>query len=279
MRELWVIGDIHGALDKLRAMLLRAGLIDFDGSWMASDAHLVFLGDYLDRGPSGVDVIRLIRSLEVQAQEVGGQVTALLGNHEVMFLAAWRFRRNDPTDQLGFQEYWTSNGGQDRDVDLLEPSDAAWLAERPAMTRVGNWLMIHADSMFYQKLGNTVQEVNERVQELMQSRDPDTWGTFLNVFTDRFAFSFGAGEQAAWNMLRTYGGDRIVHGHTPVYVLMDEHIHGPTVGPGAPLPYASKLCLGMDSGMAYRDDAGFIARLDSTGLAEVITFPSGAPQY
>ena len=106
MRPLWVIGDIHGAYDKLRAILLRAGLIDFDGSWTAGDAHVVFLGDYVDRGPNGVGVIRLIRSLEVQAQEVGGQVTALLGNHEVMFLAALVFRHSDPQDRYGYREYW-----------------------------------------------------------------------------------------------------------------------------------------------------------------------------
>lgn len=279
MRELWVIGDIHGALDKLRAMLLRAGIIDFDGSWTADDAHVVFLGDYMDRGPSGVDVIRLIRSLEVQAREVGGKVTALLGNHEVMFLAAWRFQRTDPGDQLGFREYWVQNGGQERDLIHFDPSDLAWLAERPAMARDGHWLMQHADSQFYTKLGNTIEDVNAQVQQLLQSDDPDVWSTFLNIFTDRFAFAFGEGEKAAWNMLRKYGGDRIVHGHTPVYVLMDEHLHGPTLGPGAPIPYAARLCLAMDSGMAYREDAGFIARLDTDGIAEVISFPTGAPQY
>lgn len=274
-----MIGDVHGALDKLRAMLLRAGLIDFDGSWTAGNAHLVFLGDYMDRGAQGVGVIHLIRSLEVQAHEVGGQVSALLGNHEVMFLAAWRFRRTDPQDQLGFRDYWQSNGGQERDMSLVDPSDVAWLAERPAMALVDRWLMVHADSPFYLKLGDGIREVNEAILTLLQNSDPDQWSAFLNVFTDRFGFSFGDGEKTAWTMLRQYGGDRIVHGHTPVYVLLDEHLHGPTLGPGAPMPYANRLCLAMDSGMAYRDEAGFIARLDRDGIAEVISYPSGAPQY
>mgnify|MGYP003349132290 CR=1 FL=1 len=48
-------GSVTLPQDKLRAMLLRAGLIDFDGSWTAGDTHLVFLGDYVDRGPNGLE--------------------------------------------------------------------------------------------------------------------------------------------------------------------------------------------------------------------------------
>ncbi|MDV6373644.1 metallophosphoesterase [Deinococcus arenicola] len=278
-RELWVIGDIHGAYGKLRAMLLRSGLIDFDGSWAAGDAHLVFLGDYLDRGPKGVEVVRLIRRLEAQAVAHGGQVTALLGNHEVMFMAALLFRRSDPEDALGFREYWQSNGGQQRDVSMLDPGDLAWLEARPAMVLSGGWLLIHADSAMYLRMGSSVQAVNDHIHALLLGRDADAWGLFINAFADRFAFALGEGEKMARRMLRTFGGDHLAHGHTPVYILLDEHLHGPTLGAGAPIPYAEKLCVAMDSGMAYRDDAGFIARLDEGGIAEVISNPGTGQLY
>ena len=115
---LWVVGDVHGALGKLKMLLLRAGLADFDGSWRGGQAHLVLLGDYLDRGEDGAGVLRLVRTLQRQAALVGGRVDALLGNHEVMFLAALSFRHRDPRDELGFYEYWHSNGGQPRDMTL-----------------------------------------------------------------------------------------------------------------------------------------------------------------
>ncbi|MFD1730957.1 metallophosphoesterase [Deinococcus malanensis] len=102
MSELWVVGDVHGAYDKLRYMLRAAGLIDAEGSWTGRDAHLVFLGDYLDRGPDGAGVVHLVRALEAQAPQDGGRVTALLGNHEVMFLAAMRFRAQDPVTAWAF---------------------------------------------------------------------------------------------------------------------------------------------------------------------------------
>jgi hypothetical protein len=279
MADLWVVGDIHGAYDKVRAILLRAGLIDFDGAWTAGDAHLVFLGDYMDRGPDGLGVVRFVRNLEVQARLAGGEVTALLGNHEVMFLAAQRFRRTDPDDQYGFHDYWISNGGQPRDAARMEAGDHAWLSERPALARAGNWLLMHADTRMYTRFGGSIEDINAAIRALLQTNEPEAWGSFANAFADRFAFSLSGGEKAASQILRVLGGERLVHGHTPVYILLDENMHGPTLGPGAPIPYAGRLCVAMDSGMAYRDDAGFIARLDATGIAEVVTFPSGAPLH
>ncbi|GGK90807.1 hypothetical protein GCM10010844_06680 [Deinococcus radiotolerans] len=274
-----MVGDIHGAYDKLRALLLRAGLIDFDGAWTGGDAHLAFLGDYVDRGPQGLEVIRLVRNLEVQAQAAGGRVTALLGNHEVMFLAALVFRQKDPGDRMGFRAYWLENGGQTRDADLLEPGDLGWLSSRPAMAEADGWLLVHADSLMYLRMGTTIDEVNAEVARILANPDADEWGLFLNWFTERMAFALGEGEVKARRTLSVFGGDRIVHGHTPVYVLMDEALHGRTLGAGAPVPYAGRLCLAVDSGMAYREDAGFMARLNPGGIAEVVAFPHGGPVY
>ncbi|UWX65147.1 metallophosphoesterase [Deinococcus rubellus] len=268
-QTLWVVGDIHGALGKLRLLLLRAGLTDFDGSWRGGKAHLVFLGDYLDRGEDGAGVLRLVRTLQRQAPLVGGRVDALLGNHEVMFLAALLFRQKDRRDDLGFYDYWHSNGGQPRDMALIEPSDLGWLAERPAMLRVGPWLMQHADSAMYLKLGSSVPEVNARVAAKLASNDPKVWQEFLSAFAARLAFASQDGGPLIRRALDTFGSERIVHGHTPINLLLG------TQGeePGAPLPYAGRLCLDIDSAMAYIPGAGFITRLDEQGIAEVVPYP------
>lgn len=74
--RLYVIPDIHGHLDKLESAL---ALIERDGG---ADARVVFLGDYVDRGPDSRGVIdRLIRGFEA-----GRNWTALRGNHDQMFL-------------------------------------------------------------------------------------------------------------------------------------------------------------------------------------------------
>ena len=53
----FVVGDIHGDLAALDTLLAR--LPDLD-----ADDTLVFLGDYLDRGPDSAGVIARVRALE-----------------------------------------------------------------------------------------------------------------------------------------------------------------------------------------------------------------------
>lgn len=72
----FVIGDIHGELSQLEA-LLRA-FPPMDGG-----DKLVLLGDYLDRGPQSREVIELVRALPAR---LPADVIALRGNHEDAWL-------------------------------------------------------------------------------------------------------------------------------------------------------------------------------------------------
>jgi serine/threonine protein phosphatase 1 len=69
------IGDIHGCADAL-ATLLRA--VD-----PRPDDTLIFLGDYVDRGPDSRQVVELLLELQGRCHLV-----TLLGNHEIMLLDA-----------------------------------------------------------------------------------------------------------------------------------------------------------------------------------------------
>ena len=274
--ELWVVGDVHGAYDKLRALLLAAGLTDHNGNWTGRTAHLVFLGDYLDRGPDGLGVVRLVRQLEAQARAAGGQVMALLGNHEVMFLAAYLFQQYDPLDRLGFRDYWLSNGGQRWDAERLTPEERLWLSQRPVLARAGDWLLAHADSLFYAGLGRSIEEANARAAELLGSLEPGVWSTFANAFVDRLNFAGTDGEAQASRLLARFGGSRMVHGHTPTYLLLHENEQNLPDDPSSPVEYAGGLCVAADSGMAYFYEAGFVTRLDEGGVAEVVRLPEEA---
>lgn len=68
----FAIGDIHGDIEALRTILFRIPGLDADDT-------LVFLGDYLDRGPRSADVIHLLRTLPERTK---AKVVALRGNHE-----------------------------------------------------------------------------------------------------------------------------------------------------------------------------------------------------
>jgi len=77
------VGDVHGAYDQFVAILQAAELIDTSRRWAGGRAHLVQLGDVVDRGPDSRKVLDLLRTLEREAERAGGRVHALLGNHEV----------------------------------------------------------------------------------------------------------------------------------------------------------------------------------------------------
>lgn len=68
--NIFAIGDIHGAADRLERLLAALPLRDED--------RLVFLGDYLNRGTDSRRVLDLL--LEVRERHVA--TTFLLGNHE-----------------------------------------------------------------------------------------------------------------------------------------------------------------------------------------------------
>ena len=87
-------------------------------TWIGWSATLCFMGDFFDRGSDGVGCIDLIMRLQREAESAGGRVVALLGNHEVLLLAAKRFQDHGSTSMGGtFWEAWLQNGGKLTDLD------------------------------------------------------------------------------------------------------------------------------------------------------------------
>jgi len=73
----YVIGDIHGCVDELCRLIGALPL--------ASGDSLVFLGDYIDRGPDSAGVVSYLIALQSELREVN--FVFLKGNHEDMFLS------------------------------------------------------------------------------------------------------------------------------------------------------------------------------------------------
>lgn len=72
-----IIGDIHGHADKLEALLQKLGYSRLDDVYTHSNRKVLFLGDYIDRGPHIRAVLEIVRGM-VNA----GTAIALMGNHE-----------------------------------------------------------------------------------------------------------------------------------------------------------------------------------------------------
>ena len=79
-------GDVHGAYTDWTAMLGELGVVDADLNWSGGTTHLVSLGDLIDRGPGSRKVVELLMKLDAQAEQAGGAVHMVLGNHEVMVM-------------------------------------------------------------------------------------------------------------------------------------------------------------------------------------------------
>jgi hypothetical protein len=83
------VADLHGDYDRFIYILAHPQIalvrvVDGDLRWVGGKAHLVQLGDVMDRGPYARRIFDLLKRLEKEAEAAGGMVHTLLGNHEEM---------------------------------------------------------------------------------------------------------------------------------------------------------------------------------------------------
>jgi serine/threonine protein phosphatase 1 len=131
----YAIGDIHGCAAKLEELLPRC-----EAHAAGSSKKLIFLGDYIDRGPASAAVIRILRTLQIEQPD---SITCILGNHEDMLLAAF--------DDALFEENWLLNGGDKTllsygvsTVTDLPADDIGWLRSLPKSYDDGLRYFVHA---------------------------------------------------------------------------------------------------------------------------------------
>jgi serine/threonine protein phosphatase 1 len=98
-RLVYAVGDVHGRLDALEP-LLRAIAEDYMLTRPPEPAMLVFLGDYVDRGPDSKRVVDLVLGMRGHREF---EVRTLKGNHEEALL---RF-----LDDPAFGAQWIEHGG------------------------------------------------------------------------------------------------------------------------------------------------------------------------
>ena len=255
MTAIHVVGDVHGQLDKLDRLLRGAGLADARGRWGGGRTTLVFIGDFVDRGPHGVACIDRVMRLQRQAAAAGGEVLALLGNHDLALLAAYRFPDFVNNIGLTMEEDWLRTGGVPQDLEALTPEHVAWIQRLPAMALIGDTLLMHADSGLYLARGDSVDEVNAGFRAVLAGDDPAPFDEFFWWFSEHGAFE--REPMLAELYLGRFGGLRLVHGHTPIDAVSaqrPEEVRSARV-------YHQGMCVNVDGGM-YRGGPGFVYRLE-----------------
>ena len=169
----YVIADLHGRLDLLEAALDAVARHAGDAA-----QTIVFLGDYVDRGPASADVLQRL----VAGPREGWRWICLKGNHEAIMALALR----DPT-QL---DWWTDNGGDRtiasyRDLRHLLPPHLAWIDALPSLHVDDHRVYVHAG-------------VDPEVPLEAQAEQTLLW------------------KRAPRDDTRGYGAFHVVHGHTPI---------------------------------------------------------------
>jgi serine/threonine protein phosphatase 1 len=99
---IWVIGDIHGMFDPLKRLLT-----DIQGFSARKEAKeriekVIFLGDYIDHGPSSKEIVDYIMGLPFET-------VCLMGNHEDLML---QFLNNSDLFKSFGNVWFRGNGGQ-----------------------------------------------------------------------------------------------------------------------------------------------------------------------
>lgn len=148
-RRLFAVGDIHGRLDLLDRLLAR---LDAEEGAREPGAGLIFLGDYVDRGPAVRDVVDRLVALKAERPET----IFLMGNHEEA-LAKFLNAPEDRADWLdwGGEETLESYGvrgaaarpARELAEDLrsrLPAAHAAFLDSLGLSTQVGDYFFAHA---------------------------------------------------------------------------------------------------------------------------------------
>jgi len=101
-RKIFAVGDIHGCYDKLAAMMKIL-------PWHKEEGDLLlFIGDYIDRGPKSREVVDFL----VRLRQQGGEFVFLKGNHEKMLL--------DYYIQQKDQMLYVANGGAETIASYVE---------------------------------------------------------------------------------------------------------------------------------------------------------------
>ena len=236
------VGDVHGDYDQLVTVLKSAGLIDDGENWTGGKTHLVQNGDVVDRGPDSRKAMDLLMKIEKQAAAAGGQVHALIGNHEAMNVKG-DFRYTSAAEYASFSDqnsasvrdaaYQKEGGGQDRGQwDASHPLGyfehraafsitgkyGEWIARNDAVIKINTTLFLHA-GISAKFSSQKIDQINGHIRSALKDRElPKD-----NILTDPEGPLWYRGlakgneqelEPQLKKALKNFGVERIVIGHT-----------------------------------------------------------------
>ena len=137
-----LIGDIHGHADALVQILQLLGYQQQSGVYRHPDRKVIFLGDFIDRGPQIKKVLQI-----VHAMVAAGAACAVMGNHELNALA---YHTEDPQSPGEYLRRRTPTNQQQhrQTIEQLTPGELTfyldWFRTLPMWLELDGIRAVHA---------------------------------------------------------------------------------------------------------------------------------------
>ncbi len=186
MREHWVIPDIHGCANTLRA-LVEEMIQPSKHDW------LYFLGDYIDRGPSSKEVIDYLMYL----QKEDYNLRLLMGNHEDYLIKSYEAEQKLKSffgvkQKNKKKKEWLFHGGKEamqsfniNDLKKIPIEYINWMKDLEYYIELDNFFLVHAGFNFDS-------------ENPFEDKDSMLWVRDYEIDSDKI------------------GNKKIIHGHVPV---------------------------------------------------------------
>jgi hypothetical protein len=137
-----IIGDIHGYADLLTRLLIELGYTEKDGCFRQPGKKVIFLGDFIDKGPSIRQTLKIVRPM-VDA----GFALAVMGNHEYNAIAY-----HTPDGRGGYFREHTSKNVKQHETTLESFANAEeewadylrWFTTLPLFLDLHHLRVVHA---------------------------------------------------------------------------------------------------------------------------------------
>lgn len=215
--KMLVISDIEGNFEGFESILTGAGVIDSQFNWTFGNGHLILPGDFLDRGLNVSECLWLIYKLETEAEQAGGKVHFILGNHEVMNMREdLRYVRKKylaNADSLGLDyKKWYS----------AESELGRWLRSKNCIERIGSYIFVHGGiSPQLQAANMNIGEINSHLR-IVIDKPFDSTSTYVDSLILKskgplWYRGMALGELSAdsvTGILQQLDADKVIIGHT-----------------------------------------------------------------
>ena len=218
--KLVALSDIEGNFSALENLLKETGVINSSMDWIFGSGHVVFVGDFFDRGGQVTECLWLIYKLDGQAREAGGKVHFILGNHELMNLrddyryVHKKYLINAQLAGRPYKEFFSARSvlGQ-------------WLRTKNSVIRIGPYLFCHGGiSPEFAAAGMTLPAINNSIRTLIDKSEIEV-SQYVNgnlliweqgPLWYRGHFNQSHSFKDFKEILATYQSKYLIVGHTPV---------------------------------------------------------------